>query len=220
MAQQRKGYLSKIDELYDKCTSVNNNWISINSNSWDASNSIIKDLDGSEYWYCWDMFIPEDFGTGSEFTLMQIHDTPDSEDPIPFPNFLFLTDGVEAVALVPDDAPNKVPQQGRSIGRLPLIKGRWTTCCLHVRWDSTPPARTAFIEVIYDGVSMCKEFARANHFDDILGPYMKVGLYDVYDTPNFGTRHAYFRNIRKYDNTESFLSVLGSLPVSIRSLVE
>ena len=78
---------------------------------------------------------------------------------------------------------------------------------------------TGFIELTYDGVVIAKEHSTPNNFDYIIGPYLKVGLYDAFDTPNFGTRTAYFRSAEKFDANEDFGSTIGKAPINRYSAV-
>ena len=176
-----------------------------------AEITLAADSGSGEYWYYWEQFIPESFGTGAVFTTMQIHDTADEGEPAKFPNFLFATDGVEVFCYIPNNAP--VEQLGgKIIGKLPLIKGRWTPCLLHVRWDAASATKVGFMEVVYDGVILAKRFLELNHYPDVIGPYLKIGLYDAFDKPSFGQREAYFRNVQKWDATTTFFDVLGGDP--------
>ena len=55
------------------------------------------DTNDGEFYYVWEQYIPEDFGTVGMMTTMQIHDTADAgADPV-FPNVVYGVNGEEVV---------------------------------------------------------------------------------------------------------------------------
>lgn len=164
--------------------------------------------DNAERWYCWDMFIPSDFDSSTKFCLMQIHDSPDDgEDPVKFPNFnLILFDG-HVSAYVPLDAPSEATSTSRIIGTLPAILGRWTRCCLHTNWGIDA---LGFLEAAYGGKVLAKEWSRPCGYEDVVGPYLKLGLYDIFHSDFSGERSVWYRNATVHSTGESWESVTGS----------
>lgn len=164
-----------------------------------------------ERWYTFEVFIPENFQEGSIFSLMQMHDEPDNGDSARSPNFLFSTDGRYIFAETGEDIPNQIAQR-RKLGTASLVKGRWVQCCLHVWWSKSTTNKRGFMEFSYDGKMVGKDYLRPTAYDDVLGAYVKFGLYDIAHNPTFGNRSAYFRNLKRYDGDESWVTTLRNIP--------
>lgn len=167
--------------------------------------------DDTERWYTYEVFIPDDFQIGSIFALMQMHDEPDDGDSSRSPNFLLSTDGENIFAETGLDIPTEIAQR-RLLGSTKLIKNRWVKCMLHVYWSKSTTDKKGNMEFSYNGVVVGKDFQRPTSYDDSLGAYVKFGLYDIDHNPTFGTRTAYFRNLKRCDASETYVSLMGSAP--------
>jgi hypothetical protein len=174
--------------------------------------------DTGECWYVWEMFVPTDFGTTGLFSLMQIHDVPDSgENPVKFPNFGLATQNGRVKGFLPTNTPAEL-RAYRNVGDVALITGRWVKCWLRANWATD---NTGFIEVGYDGITLVKEWLRPSAYYDAVGPYWKLGLYDYFHNAGaFGSRRAWYRNAKCYSGSHSYSEVLGFIPQPSRHLGE
>lgn len=163
----------------------------------------------AERWYTWEFMIPTEWDDDAPMSVMQIHDSPDGGDAARFPNFLLTIESGQIVALVPTAALPTEGAAGTRIARRPLVKGRWYSGFLHVSWQI---GATGFRELFLDGVPMFRHFNVATHYDDVAGPYLKLGVYDFYHAGGFGTKTAYFRNAAVWSGNDGYQTVMGQLP--------
>jgi len=167
----------------------------------------------AERWYAWDMYLPVGFNPPARLSFMQIHDSPDvGESPVKFPNFEFMVGGGFVTAMVPIDAPSELTSNGRFPAgqRLPLVTGRWVRCALHSNWGTDT---SGYLECWYDGQIIAREWSRACSYNDEVGPYLKLGLYNFTGAALDATYTAWFRNLKVYSTGHSQFEVLGAAPV-------
>lgn len=153
---------------------------------------------GEECWYSWKMMLSPDWTNySSPFILMQIHDTPDVDDVIvKTPNFLVcVIDGHFRVIVpgetLPDETNVFLRQKSHKIE-----SGKWYHFCLHVYWATNV---VGFRELFIDGVRLYSEFGIPTQYTDIIGPYLKLGVYDGLSAADgWGSRRAYYSDIRIY----------------------
>lgn len=169
-----------------------------------------------EYWYTWEMLIPDTWASDIAMSVMQIHDTPDGGDNPRFPNFLLTVDGDSFVALVPSATLPTEGVNGTRVAVNKLVKGRWYALCLHVSWQTTTGG---FIELLIDREPLYKRFSTPTHYADASGPYLKLGVYDYYHIGSFAEKTAYFRNVSIWSGNDGYQQVLGGLPRSKKSLL-
>lgn len=168
--------------------------------------------DTGERWYVFDVYLPHFVDDGVQFSFMQIHDSPDGgESPVKFPNFEFTVQDGNIVCLVPLSTPSEATSSSREIARFPGTFGRFVKCTLHVNWATDS---TGWLEVYYDGYKVAQEWSRASGYSDAVGPYIKLGLYDLFHVGFSGEREAYYRNVQIYDSGHSVTNVLGRRPRS------
>lgn len=165
-------------------------------------------------WYAFDIYIPSGFGAG-RFSIMQIHDTPDAgESPVKFPNFEFVVcDGAALEVYVPLDVPSEATANSRLVGACPLVTDRWVRCALYCNWQATT---SAWFEAYYDGKLVCSEWWRPFRYTDTTGPYLQIGVYELFHFGFTGQRRAWYRDIRIGDSGETYTSMLGTPPAPRR----
>lgn len=166
----------------------------------------------AERWYLWEMFHPTGFNTDDVLTFMQVHDSPDDgEDPVKYPNFEFMTQGGYVFCTVPINCPSEASSNHRfpTQKRVPLVTGRWVTCAVHANWADDS---SGFLECFYDGNLVAREWSRACGYSDAVGPYWKLGIYDIEHTLATSAR-IWYRNARLYSGGHSALAVLGVNPM-------
>jgi len=169
-----------------------------------------------EYWYTWEMLIPESWVSDVAIAVMQIHDSPDGGDNPRFPNFLLTVEGDHLVALVPSATLPTEGVGGTRVAVENLYKNRWISLCLHVSWATTA---SGLIELFIDRTPVYKRFGIATHYIDANGPYLKLGVYDYYHVGSFLEKTAYFRNLRIWSGNDGYQQVMGGLPESKKLMV-
>jgi hypothetical protein len=143
----------------------------------DPRAELAADLDepeGSERWYRWSTFVPEDFPTTFPdafvtFTQWRAKDESDS-----YGNFMIWGDELQL----------------RLEGvhwRAPLVKGRWHDFVYHVRWSGSP--QVGFIELWFDGDHVLPRKPMATMRPGVRN-YIKQGLYKSREIPSATIFHA------------------------------
>lgn len=170
-----------------------------------------------EHWYRWRFMLSPDWVADRLFSVMQIHDSPDAGDNPRFPNFLLLA-GVGSIdAYLPAATLPTESASGAVAGSIPLERGRWYDCCLHVLWSITAPG--AFREFYIDGRSLMRQYNVATHYDDTNGPYFKLGAYDYFHAVGWGSRTAYFTDVQILRGSAGYTEGMGQVPLPPRRLL-
>lgn len=167
----------------------------------------------AERWYVWQVYFPADFNPGEQISFMQVHDSPDAgETPVKYPNFEFMVQSGMVFATVPFNAPSEATSNGRPLTgrRVPIVRGRWVTCALHTNWAVNA---TGYLEAYFDGRLLGREWGRACGFNDVLGPYWKLGLYDFSHGGLAAPYRAWYRSARVYSTGHTAHEVLGDAPM-------
>jgi len=171
----------------------------------------------AEHWYRWAFMLADDWIADRLFSIMQIHDSPDAGDNLRFPNFLLLA-GVGSIdAYLPAATLPTESASGAVAGSIPLERGRWYDCCLHVLWSITAPG--AFREFYIDGRSLMRQYNVATHYDDTNGPYFKLGAYDYFHAVGWGSRTAYFTDVQILRGSAGYTEGMGQVPLPPRRLL-
>jgi len=161
--------------------------------------------DRAEYWDAWEFMLDPDWSNDRKFTVYQIHESPDGGDAPRAPQLVINAniDAVEAnfAASMPTESTAQTV-----VGRVPLKRGYWYSAVLHANWQIDS---TGFIEMWVDDRPLFKLWNRATHYDDVLGPWGKIGVYDYFHVAGWGQRIAYFANYRRGDGAESYFSMTG-----------
>jgi hypothetical protein len=163
-----------------------------------------------EHWYRWQFMLADDWVDDRLFSIMQIHDSPDGLDLPRFPNFLLLA-GIGSIdAYLPTATLPTESAAGSRAGSIPLERGRWYDCCLHVVWSIS--AVGGVREFFIDGRPLVRQFNVATHYDDVNGPYFKLGVYDYFHATGWGSRTAYFTGVQIWRGAASFADGMGQIP--------
>ena len=153
----------------------------------------------SEYWHSWKMMLSPDWTDyKSPFILMQIHDTPDVDDGIvKTPNYLVcVIDGHFRVIVPGETLPAETNVFLRQSG-YKIESGRWYDFCVHTNWATNV---TGFREMFIDGIRVVYEFSLPTQYTDIIGPYLKLGVYDgLSASAGWVSRRAYYSDIRIWE---------------------
>jgi len=83
---------------------------------------------------------------------------------------------------------------------------------VHAKWSNTS---TGFIEVYVDGKKIYGAFNLATCYNSD-APYFKLGIYDGPHLANFGTKSAYFRNLKRWTGNSSFGDMMGEPPKPLK----
>ena len=170
----------------------------------------------AERWYYWEMMVPTSFDDAQEFTLMQIHDTPDGGDPNRAPNFVLTVQLGQLRVVLPSAVLPAENNTGKTIYGVDLIKGKWYKCCLHVDWQ---PNATGFRELFIDGVPVIRQMNTPTHYVDVVGPYFKLGVYNHRHVASFGVRTAYYKNVVIRSGNDGYNIAMGQLPTQPKTFV-
>lgn len=171
----------------------------------------------AEYWYLVDFMVPGTWDISvNTMSLIKIHDSPDGGDNPRWPNFRVEIRSGKLTTSVPNTTLPAEVASGRQMSVMDLEFNRWYRACLHVNWQINT---TGFREFFIDGVPQFREFGVPTHYDDVVGPYLKVGTYDGTHNGGFGTLTSYYRNIKVYSGSASYPEMLGSVPLPPRRLV-
>lgn len=163
-------------------------------------------------WYTFDLWIPSGMTASPRFSFCQIHDTPDGgESPVKFPNFEFVLNGSQIEVYVPENVPSELTSNSRIIGSCPAVFDAWVRCGMYINWQSDA---TGWIEAIYNGSPVAKEWWRASRYTDAVGPYLQIGVYELFHAGFTGERAMYYKNIRIGDSSEGYVSMFGRLPTT------
>lgn len=167
----------------------------------------------AEHWYTWNIMIPSSWGQYEKrIVVAQIHDRPDGGDGSQYPNFLLMVDNKEFTISVPSAIHPTPINAGVSNGGYPLSFDRWYECCLHANWQTSGGFREFFI----DRNPIFREYSLPTEYDNVQGPYLKIGLYNNYGWTDFGTKTAYFSNVKVWTGNDGYQTVMGGVPIAPR----
>jgi hypothetical protein len=138
-------------------------------------------LMGRDFWYQGRVLLPDDWTISSTtVNVMQWHGTRDvifGESSTVPPLALDVTGNKWRVLKAWDDrwiSPDVPRVQGhRVIVTSPIERGQWTTWTFHVRWSATSDG---FVRIWKNGVPLL-DLPGPVGFNDLVGPYLKAGLY-------------------------------------------
>lgn len=172
----------------------------------------------AEFWYAFEFMVPPTWNyTGNNaMSLMQIHDTPDGGDAGRWPNFWLAVDKGLLVTSIPAATLPAESLTGQTPSRIDLVKGKWYRAVLHVNWQIDT---TGYMEFFIDRMRQFTLPAKATHYDDVTGPYMKLGVYDTTHNAGFGTLEAYYRGMKVYSGAAAHTEILGGPQILPKRLV-
>ena len=164
-----------------------------------------------EWWHSWWFMLDETWtDLDTPFIVQQIHDTPDGGDGQKGPNFLtnILTGHLRVIVpaeVLPTESGNL--RRGGCIG---VQNRRWYHCCLHVIWSTTG---TGLRELFVDGVPIHRENSLPTQYVDVVGPYLKLGVYDgLSAAAGWTQRRAYFSGLRMWSGPATYQDGMAREP--------
>ena len=168
----------------------------------------------AERWYRWDWYFPPDWTSPDLISVMQFHDTPDDPElPVVFPNFELMTQGDDLWCWVPLTCTARqqyaVCPPGYGSLKVSSLKGRWLKCAIHCNWSN---ANDGYLEVWIDGKLFVRDWFRPNSYDDIVGPYWVVGIYDWTHGGLSREYKLWHRNVKIYNTGDTAETVLETEP--------
>lgn len=166
-----------------------------------------------ESWVTWEcMIASEDWleNTG-QIIIAQIH----PEDTIVAAvNFSLYVKGRQLFVSLPLSDPPTLSTSSSLTPLGDLVFGKWYSFCLHSVWKN---ADTGMLEFYQDRKPVAKIFNRGTAYN-LDTPYFKMGVYDGPHNADFGTKAAYFRNLKIYSGNDGYTTVMGSTPITQTAL--
>lgn len=164
-----------------------------------------------EYWYTWDCLLTEAaWMTADDFVVMQVHDSPDGGDPARAPNFLLVVEAGEFRVMVPSATLPSEATPLRTVASFPVTLGQWMRFTLNVDWEISAIGHRRFW---VNGVQILNQSQVATHYDDVSGPYLKLGPYNYFSLSSWTSRTVYLSNVRIWSGVANFVDGLGMSPV-------
>jgi hypothetical protein len=132
-------------------------------------------------WYKWDMMIPsETFGLTSaqSYVVSQVHDTTDGGDGDAWPNMIMYVSGNELQLMLGRvNPPTRGDAASRVAASYPLVRNQWMT----IQYGTNLAVDAAgSIDWIIDGKLIHRENGHGTAFDDVVGPWHKIGSYNIF----------------------------------------
>lgn len=164
-----------------------------------------------EYWYTWDcLFTETAWLTTDDFVVMQIHDNPDGGDPARAPNFLLAVEAGELRVMVPSATLPTEATTLRTVASFPVTLGEWMRLTLNINWQISGIGLRRFWA---NGVQILNQNQVATAYDDVSGPYLKLGPYNYFSLSSWTSRTLYLSNVRIWSGAANFVDGMGMSPV-------
>ncbi len=165
-------------------------------------------------WYVWEMYVPSSWPrTGHPYTVMQIHDTPDAGDSvIVWPNVEMMIKDDTLLVKIGNDFTNKGVSASKDLLTVPMLFDRWVQCAVFADWRKADSA--GFLEIYFNRQLVDRRYGIQSSYNDLVGPYMKLGVYDCLHYGDFGTLEAFYRNVVVRDGTDGAIAAMGSTPIA------
>ncbi len=170
-----------------------------------------------ERWYTWKFMIPSNWNFDTGMAIMQIHETQDEGD---IQNravqFVLLLENGQLVARVPSSIETESPDSYR-LAIHPFSFDKWYFMCLHANWQHT---QAGFWEMFVDNVPMFRQYGIATAYDDLVGGYLKLGIYNFHKAEGWGTKTIYVSDVNIWSGNDGYREVMGSPPMAGTRRVE
>jgi hypothetical protein len=162
-----------------------------------------------ERWYQFGIMFDEDWGgaQGDRYIVMQVHDTPDGGDNARWPNFVLMADHLNLMAMIPTTNPPTEDNTFRLGGSAKFELNKWIDVVLHVKWSMEPDG---FMELFINRYPIMKEYSVGTAYDDVNGPYFKLGIYNTYKHTG-KTSAAHYSAVKHYSGVEPYGDIVGTL---------
>jgi hypothetical protein len=179
-----------------------------------AEVSMVADAFNTPLWYAWEMYVPSSWPkTGKPYTVMQIHDTPDASDSvIVWPNIEMMIKDSSLLVKVANDFTNKGVSASRDLLAVPMQFDEWVQCAVFADWRKADSA--GFLEIYFNRQLVDRRYGIQSSYSDVVGSYMKLGVYDCMHYGDFGTLDAYYRNVVVRDGSDGAIAAMGGTPIA------
>lgn len=165
-----------------------------------------------QYWYTWDcLFTEAAWLTTDDFVVMQIHDSPDGGDPARAPNFLLVVEAGEFRVMVPSATLPTEATTLKTVASFPVTLGRWMRFTLNIDWQISGIGLRRFWA---NGVQILNQNQVATTYDDVSGPYLKLGPYNYFSLSSWTSRTLHLSNVRIWSGTANFTDGMGRSPIA------
>lgn len=164
-----------------------------------------------QYWYTWDCLLTDAaWLTTDDFVVMQIHDSPDGGDPARAPNFLLVVEAGEFRVMVPSATLPTEATTLKTVASFPVTLGRWMRFTLNIDWQISGIGLRRFWA---NGVQILNQNQVATTYDDVSGPYVKLGPYNYFSLSSWTSRTLYLSNVRIWSGVANFVDGMNRSPV-------
>lgn len=175
-----------------------------------------KDPIGSERWYSWSYYLPEEIK--NNIVIAQIHHTVDVGESSLRSSTMSVWIQDNKIKLVNAYDYDKITAPAgvrsilgidytrRELASWDLETGKWVNLTLHVKWAGDD---SGFLEFWKDGILFFEEKNHINTFNDEQGLWFKSGVYDMSNAPE--SVSTYFTGVLIGDEKETFRSISLSL---------
>lgn len=170
-----------------------------------------------ERWYTWKFMVPSTWNFNTGMAIMQIHDTPGvGHNPGRAVQFVLLLENGQLVARVPGSIITESSNSYRLVA-CPFAFDQWHSMCLHANWQSTT---TGFWEMYVNRTAMFKQYGIATAYNDAVGGYLKLGIYNFHKAEGWGTKTIYFSDVNIWSGNDGYQAVMGGAPFIGTRLLE
>jgi hypothetical protein len=160
---------------------------------------------GDEDWITFEMRIKaEDWDDNGSISICQVHNKDSISAAVPI--LLIVKHNAWQIWTPAQDPP--VEQQSFRQTSYPFDFDVWNKVTIHAKWLNTP---AGFLEVFVNNISVHRRFDQGTAYNADT-PYFKLGVYDATHNLGFGTKTAYFRNLKLYRGVESYSVAMGRGP--------
>lgn len=136
-----------------------------------------------------------------QFSIQQIHDSPDPGDPLRWPIMIIMAGAEEFQVKLPLVNPPDEHQMHRTAGVYRLTMNKWYDISVHIRLSVE---NDGWVQVFIDDNMIVDEKGHATQYDDVEGPHFRLGMYNIWKhktdfNPKTGKiARAYFSNCWHY----------------------
>jgi len=160
---------------------------------------------GDEDWITFEMRINEgDWNDNGTISICQVHNKDTILAAVPV--LLIVKYKAWQVWTPAQDPP--IEQANFQQTAYPFDFNIWNKVGIHAKWMNNT---TGFLEVFINNISVHRRFDQGSAYNAD-APYFKLGVYDAAHNLGFGTKTAYFRNLKMYRGVESYSVALGRGP--------
>lgn len=170
----------------------------------------------SERLYRWESRFEKWPLNGPSFVTMQMHANHDGAAYAE--NVLMYFDGKELSLNLPATEPPNTGTTSKQVAAIPIAMGNIYKHALLINWDKTGNGSICWIvngQVIFNATKIGTEY------NYVVGPYLKLGVYNTSGATGWGEREQYVRDVIVTDGLEgkSWTELIGDIPRPIPFVV-